>query len=118
MDFARLRCHGAGVATDAERLGAAIKAARGSRSVRSVAREIGLSEGRWRQVENGYQSAGQGHKIAVHPKATTLEAMAKAVGLNPIEALRIVGREDEAAVASEPVPGDPRPVGLGRAVPY
>jgi transcriptional regulator with XRE-family HTH domain len=70
--------------------GRAIRAARGSRSVRSLAKAAGLSEGRWRQLENGYVSSG-GAKVDARPSAESALAMADAVGLPRADAFSLAG---------------------------
>jgi transcriptional regulator with XRE-family HTH domain len=79
------------------REGALIDAARLRRSlkIRRVAPEAGISEGRWRQIVNGYQSAGRGQVVDVIAPAETLARMAKAVGVTATE-LRKAGRTDAA----------------------
>lgn len=70
-------------------------AARPILSIRGVAKAAGISEGRWRQIENGYQSVRKGEYIDVRAPADTLARMAKAVGASP-EQLRDAGRGDAA----------------------
>lgn len=60
-------------------------------SKRQAARRAGISEGRWRQIVAGYQSAGGGHSIPVNPKRETLLKMAAAVGADRAEVLRLAG---------------------------
>ena len=64
-------------------------------SVRTLAPLAGISEGRWRQIVNGYQSVGRGEFVAVTAPALTLARMARAVGLDA-PALRAAGRTDAA----------------------
>lgn len=75
--------------------GEAIKQARGGRSVRAMAVRAGMSEGRWRQLEKGYQQVGQGQKIPARPRVNTVMAMARAVGMDVTEALHLAGFEEE-----------------------
>lgn len=79
----------------AERLGAAIRAARGRRSVRSLARKAGTSDTRWRQAEQGWQPVGSGQRIPVRLGLETLCRIATTVGLDPYEALGLGERGDE-----------------------
>lgn len=65
-------------------------------SGRAAAAAAGISDGRWRQIINGYLSAGQGHYIPVIAPPDTLARMARVVGVSP-EQLTEVGREDAAA---------------------
>lgn len=65
-------------------------------SGRAAAQAAGISEGRWRQIVNGYMSAGQGQYIVVTAPPETLARMAQVVGVTP-EQLTDVGREDAAA---------------------
>lgn len=62
--------------------------------VRTIAPEAGISEGRWRQIESGYQSIS-GQKIPVTAPADTLARMAAAVGGTPDD-LDGAGRPDAA----------------------
>jgi hypothetical protein len=64
-------------------------------SVRRLAAMAGISEGRWRQIVNGYQSVGRGDYAAVTAPALTLARMARTVGVDS-DALRAVGRADAA----------------------
>ena len=79
--------------------GALIEQARESRtprlSGRAAAAAAGISDGRWRQIVNGYQSAGQGLYIPVVAPPDTLARMARVVGVTP-EELTDAGREDAA----------------------
>jgi hypothetical protein len=75
-------------------------------SARQAATKAGMSEGRWRQIVAGYQSA-RGQHIPVTAPPATLARMAQAVGLTPDE-LTEAGRSDAAEVladlASSPMP--------------
>lgn len=66
-------------------------------SGRAAASAAGISDGRWRQIVNGYLSAGQGNYIPVVAPPETLARMARVVGVTP-EDLTRVGREDAAGV--------------------
>ena len=61
-------------------------------SGREAARRASISEGRWRQVVLGYQSAG-GQRIPVKPTLRTLVAMAVAVDVDPWEVVQVAGLE-------------------------
>ncbi|WP_173057086.1 helix-turn-helix domain-containing protein [Phytohabitans houttuyneae] len=63
-------------------------------SKREAARRAGISEGRWRQVVTGVQKAGN-VTVPVNPRASTVSAMAQAVGVDPALALRAAGFSDE-----------------------
>jgi transcriptional regulator with XRE-family HTH domain len=77
--------------------GALIQSAmkRGRLSARKAAARVGLSEARWRQIMNGYQSVG-GQKVPVFGPPETIARMAAAVGVTS-DQLRAVAREDAAA---------------------
>lgn len=62
------------------------KAQRPILSVRKAAEMAGMSEGRWRQIVLGYQSAG-GHKIPVVGPAETIQRMLDATGTVSVEEL-------------------------------
>lgn len=64
-------------------------------SAREAARRAGISEGRYRQIEAGYQSVGGGQRFAVNVPAGTAIAVARAVGLDPAEAVRLAGHDPE-----------------------
>jgi transcriptional regulator with XRE-family HTH domain len=65
-------------------------------SGREAARRAGISEGRWRQIVNGYQVVAKGvyHSTAGAP-ADTVARMAQAVYIEP-DALEAAGRGDAA----------------------
>lgn len=65
-------------------------------SIRSAAKKSGISEGRWRQIEKGYQSVG-GTRVPVSAPPATLMRMATVVGISADE-LSEAGREDAAAL--------------------
>jgi transcriptional regulator with XRE-family HTH domain len=65
-------------------------------SARQAAVKAGISEGRWRQIVSGYQSA-RGQQFPVTAPAATLAHMAAAVGLTP-EDLTEAGRGDAADI--------------------
>jgi hypothetical protein len=60
-------------------------------SARQAARDAHLSDARWRQIVNGYQSAGQGQAVVVVGPDETIARMAHAVDVTP-EQLRAAGR--------------------------
>lgn len=59
-------------------------------SVRAAARDIGLSEGRWRQIEKGYQQVTADVRAPVNTPPDTLARMAASLRIAP-EQLRVVG---------------------------
>lgn len=66
-------------------------------SMRAAAKRAAIiSEGRWRQIENGYLSTG-GQRVPVVAPADTLASMVGCLGGTP-EQLREVGRDDAADV--------------------
>ena len=81
---------------------AAIK--RAGISARQAADRAGLSEGRWRQIANGYQVVSKGVYIPVEGPPETVAAMARVAGIAPDE-LDEVGREDAATALREMQPG-------------
>lgn len=103
--------------------GALIERAREARSprlsIRAAAEAAGLSDGRWRQIVNGYQSAGASQYITVVGPAETIARMAKVVGVTA-EQLSEVGRGDAAgellrlnqSIESRPVGTGSDPVDL------
>lgn len=60
---------------------------------------VGLSGTRWRQIENGYETARAGLQARVDAPADTLAHMARVLGITA-EELRAVGRHDAAAELS------------------
>lgn len=64
-------------------------------SGRQAAAEAGISDARWRQIVNGYQSAGGGQTITVVGPDETIARMARVVGVTP-EQLRAAGRPEAA----------------------
>lgn len=59
-------------------------------SKREAARRAGISEARWRQVVTGLQNT-RDRGTPSNPRAVTVAAMARAVDLDPDEALRVAG---------------------------
>lgn len=72
-------------------LGEYITDQRGTMSIREAARRAGISEGRWRQVELGYQKMAGGLEAPVHPRPETVVAMCKAVAADPQKGLELAG---------------------------
>lgn len=60
-------------------------------SARQAAKKAGISDGRWRQVENGYQSIAAGQTIPVMPKPETLFKMLRALDAPVEEGMQLVG---------------------------
>lgn len=81
-------------------------------SGRAAAAAARMSEGRWRQIINGYMSAGQGQYIQVIAPPDTLARMAKVVGVT-VDQLTDVGREDAAAELLKLNRSGSFPVGAG-----
>jgi transcriptional regulator with XRE-family HTH domain len=65
-------------------------------SARRAAERAGISEGRWRQIVNGYQTVTRGQHVPVTGPAETVARMAHVVGVTP-EQLEGVQRADAAA---------------------
>lgn len=83
--------------------------ARAGMSARAAAKSAGISEGRWRQIVNGYQVVTKGTYVPVtDAPAATVAAMAKAVGLTPAQ-LADVGRDDAAQHLEELGVSDAQP---------
>lgn len=85
------------------RLGAAIKRHRLARglSFRKAADAAGMSEGRWRQIELGYQQVASGVRVPAKPKAMTVASMAVVVGMDVDEALVLAGHEPVGAAPQD-----------------
>lgn len=66
-------------------------------TARRAATKAGMSEGRWRQIVNGYQSVGRGRSIPVIGVPVTLARMALAVDLTADD-MAGVGRADVADI--------------------
>jgi hypothetical protein len=64
-------------------------------SGRAAAAEAGISDARWRQIVNGYMSAGEGQALTVVGPPDTVARMARVVGVTP-DQLRDAGRADAA----------------------
>jgi hypothetical protein len=75
-------------------------------SVRAAARRTNgqVSDGRWYQLESGYQKI-RGQEITISTTAPTVAAVAKAVGWDIQEALRVAGFDP--ADYAAPTPGHP-----------
>lgn len=86
------------MATDAARwrytVGRALEQARRGRglSKREAASRAKFSEVVWRQLESGERQVAAGIRVPVNPKDETLEAAARAVGLDPAELFAMAGR--------------------------
>jgi transcriptional regulator with XRE-family HTH domain len=83
---------------DPQPLGRLITAARkrARLSGRRAADRAGISDGRWRQIVNGYEVIGTGvYRIVDNPPAETVARIAQGVDLTP-EELEEVGRADAA----------------------
>ncbi|MFD4830220.1 helix-turn-helix domain-containing protein [Streptomyces uncialis] len=80
------------------REGQLLKAALENRrlSARKAAKAAGISEGRWRQIVNGYQTPSKGVHVPAIGSTDTIARMAQVVGVTP-EQLEEAGREDSAA---------------------
>lgn len=95
--FAR---HGWAMTNDQQRPeGALIDRATKAKKVskRRAAEMAGISEGRWRAIVNGYQSAGGGQTVTVVAPANTLARMARVVDVSA-DQLREAERADAADV--------------------
>lgn len=81
---------------DLSTAGQALRAARTSRrpalSFRRAAARAGLSETRWRQIEQGYELRA-GVKVPVSTTVDTLGRMAAAVGLDPAAVVTLAGMD-------------------------
>jgi hypothetical protein len=77
--------------------------ARKGLSIREGARRAGISYGRWRQITNGWQSAGAGNYVPVTGPPATVARMAAAAGVSA-DALEAAGRPDAAKSLRERVP--------------
>jgi hypothetical protein len=76
--------------------GKRIEKARGSMSTRAAAKLAGLSEGRWRQLEDGYQKLG-GYVVPARPTRRTVIGIADAFGIPRAELLLLAGIEPQPA---------------------
>lgn len=92
---------------DLTALGQLLEEARGRAGIskREAARRAGISEGRWRQVVTGVQSAA-GMIVPVNPRPITVVAMARAVAVDERAALRAAGLDDQIVPASATAPPD------------
>lgn len=77
-------------------VGARIRAARESvrprLSARAAARQAGMSEGWWRQLERGERRLAPGVTAPMNPKDADLDAACRVVGLDPTSIFELVGR--------------------------
>lgn len=69
-------------------------------SARKAAVLAGISEGRWRQIVNGYQTVRKDMHVSVRGPDETVASMANAVGVTPDE-LAEAGREEAAEFLRE-----------------
>lgn len=83
---------------EARLIAAALK--RSGLSGRKAAERAGISEGRWRQIVNGYQTPSAKIQIPVIAPPDTLARMAQVVKVTP-EQLEEAGRRDAAEVLRE-----------------
>ncbi|WP_047890991.1 hypothetical protein [Micromonospora sp. RV43] len=113
MDFANVRAHTAGMPErpshdepgiltekpEPRAEGVLISRAMERRGLtaRAAAIQLGMSEGRLRQIVNGYQALGQGQFRLVIGKAIRVAQLAKLVGVTPAQ-LANAGREDAAHI--------------------
>lgn len=76
-------------------LGALLEQARAQVGIskREAARRAGVSEGRWRQVTTGVQKLGS-TTVPVNPRLATVLTMARAVGVDELEAAAAAGFEE------------------------
>lgn len=85
-------------------------------SGRAAADAAGISEGRWRQIINGYLSAGGGNYVPVIAPPDTLARMAHVVGVTPDQLVE-VDRGDAASelhrLTKAREEGRSQPVGTG-----
>jgi transcriptional regulator with XRE-family HTH domain len=84
---------------------------RANLSVRAAARRASMSEGRWRQIENGYQTPAKGEFYPVRGPDMTVARMARVVDVAP-EELADSGRADAADKLREL--NAPRPATAGQ----
>lgn len=75
-------------------------------SARQIAPRAGLTDARWRQIVNGYASAGANQYVVVKAPPDTLARMAAAVGVSP-EQLEEADRADAAAELRNLISGSP-----------
>lgn len=84
-------------------VGARIRRARGRMGVERASQRAEISPSTWRNVERGWQYVAGG-KVPYTTTPETLAAMARAVGLDPGELLRLAGfSEDDIEVDDTPV---------------
>lgn len=80
------------MASDDWPLGALITSHRGKMSMREAARRAGLSETWWRNIERGTQIVG-GQHVRIQVKPETVATMARTVGADVSEALKLAGHD-------------------------
>lgn len=76
-------------------VGSRIEQARVDRglSKRAAAKLAGISEGLWRQLEEGERQAAPGVTVPVNPRDETLVLVARAVGLDPLDIFTAAQRD-------------------------
>ncbi|MEV7871449.1 hypothetical protein AB0P17_36360 [Streptomyces sp. NPDC088124] len=67
-----------------------------------------ISEGRWRQIVNGYQTVSAGNHMEVEGPPATIAQMAHPLGISP-EQLSAAGRDDAAHELRLLLSAEPRP---------
>ena len=75
-------------------VGRVAQSARRSRSIRSVAKASGISEGYVRQIEKGYQVVA-GQRLPINPSTDKLVALANALNIDVAEFLALAGRDPD-----------------------
>ncbi|MGY4101998.1 helix-turn-helix domain-containing protein [Nocardia sp. R16R-3T] len=97
---------GAGQPTDRQRLADLIRTARerAGLSKRAAARRARISEGRWRQLENGYEEA-RGHRTPANATRATLVRIAEAVSVPAGDLLRAAGFAPDSSAEAVDVTG-------------
>lgn len=83
---------------EARLIAAALK--RSGLSIREASRRADLSEGRWRQIMNGYQTVSAGVHIPVSGPPDTVARMARVAGVR-VDELGNAGRPDAAMMLQD-----------------
>jgi hypothetical protein len=106
--FAQLHVHALDVSDKPEQPAEGQLIARAMKSVglsgRQAAERADLSEGRFRQIVNGYQSLGKGRFVPVSAPPETLARIAFTLSIKPSE-LESAGRQDAAEMLTEAMMG-------------
>lgn len=97
-----------------QRLGTARRQLRISK--REAARRAGFSDGQWRVLEAGRRIVAKGIVVPPNPKDETLQGAAEAVGIDPAELFRLVGRDFVAGATPPPPANGTDPSDLARRV--